>query len=563
MFRKLKKIFFKKRSTKDLNPDEVFLDSRNLPQFDTFQLEGRIEKPISKGPVNFLFVFFLIIIFIFTGQLWRLQITSGENYAIRSENNRLRETIKFAERGLIYDRNGEVLAWNTANASSTDFSLRNYSELQGLSHVLGYVKYPAKDTSGFYYRQAIEGVSGVESYFNKSLSGVAGVEIIETNALGQIQWQNVVNKPQHGDALNLSIDADLQSKMYEYIGELAGRAGFLGGAGVIMDVESGEVIAMTSYPEFSSQVMTNGTDRARIASYNRDTNVPFLDKVTSGLYTPGSIVKPFMGVAVLEEKIISPTKEILSTGSLKVPNPYVPGTYTVFNDWKAHGYVDLRKAIAVSSDVYFYVVSGGFEDQKGIGIESIARYMKMFGFGVDMHDGFFKDKKGVVPTPAWKEANFDGDPWRIGNTYHTSIGQYGFQVTPIQAVRAVATLANDGVMVEPVIIKGATTIKNTLPLSVENIKVAKEGMHDSVEIGIAGALNLPYVSVAAKTGTAELGVSKQQVNSWITGFFPYENPRYAFAVVMEKGHRDNLTGSVFVMRSLFEWMNIYRQEYLK
>lgn len=560
----LKQLGFVKRPETEMYPDEIFLDAHNLPQFDTTQMEGRMEKPISRGPIWFLSAFMLCVACIFIYQLWNLQVVDGARYADRAENNRLQHTLVFAERGLVYDRNNVPLIWNIANASSTDYSLRKYTDLSGLSHILGYLKYPAKDKGGFYYREEMEGVSGVENYYNDILKGTNGVKIIETNAVGAVQSESIINPPVHGAVVNLSVDAELQSKLYEYIGDLAHRVGFLGGAGVIMDVHTGEVLAMTSYPEYSSQVMTDGTDRQTIASYNRDTNFPFLDKVTSGLYTPGSIVKPFMGVAILEEGVISPTKQILSTGSLKLENPYVPGTYTVFNDWKAHGYVDLRRALAVSSDVYFYAVGGGFEDQKGIGIENIARYMKLFGFGEDITDGFFKDKKGVVPTPAWKEANFDGEPWRIGNTYHTAIGQYGFQVTPIQAVRAIAALANDGWIVEPTILASSTqVVRHKVPVNAGNIEIVKEGMRDGVTEGIATALNVPYVTVAAKTGTAELGITKQQVNSWITGFFPYENPKYAFAVVMEKGHRDNLTGSVFVMRNLLDWMRDNRSEYFK
>ena len=160
---------------------------------------------------------------------------------------------------------------------------------------------------------------------------------------------------------------------------------------------------------------------------------------------------------------------------------------------------------------------------------------------------------------------FSGDPWRIGDTYNTAIGQYGFQVTPIQMARAVAGIANNGRLVTPKIdINTKTKIENiSINIDQDYIDVVKEGMRLSVTDGIASGIFLPYVNVAAKTGTAELGSSKKLVNSWITGFFPYDNPRYSFAVVMERGPRSNLIGALFVMRNLFEWMSLEVPEYLK
>ena len=132
--------------------------------------------------------------------------------------------------------------------------------------------------------------------------------------------------------------------------------------------------------------------------------------------SPGSIVKPYVAIAALEEKVIDPEKEILSTGSISVPNPYDPTRKTVFMDWKAHGLVDMRRAIAVSSNVYFYEVGGGFEGQPGLGIARLNKYFRMFGLGKSVDGGLFDGPAGTVPSPEWKERVFPGDPWRIGDT---------------------------------------------------------------------------------------------------------------------------------------------------
>lgn len=548
---------------KDIDPDEIFLDSENLPNFDVNQFEGRIEKPITTNTFFFVTVGFFLIFAAFFLRAYDLQINNGAYYLEKSENNRLKNTLIFSNRGIIYDRNDNKLAWNILN-NDADFPLRKYFEGSGLSHVIGYLKYPSKDSAGFYYSEEYTGMDGVEKYFSNILRGKNGLRIVEVDARGKIQSENVVRAAEDGKDLKLSLDAKLQSYMYDVIADLAQKVGFTGGAGVIMDVNTGEIITLTSYPEYDSQVLTDGKDRKTINQLLNNKNNPFLDRIIDGLYTPGSIVKPFMSIAALSEKIIDPNKKILSTGSISIPNIYDPEHPSVFKDWKVHGWVDMRHAIAVSSDVYFYEVGGGYEDQKGLGITLIDEYMKMFGFGQSLSGGFFNGKSGVVPDPEWKAKNFDGEKWNIGNTYHTSIGQYGFQVSPIQVVRAIASIANNGILIEPSILKGGNPEKSIqLDVNPDYFRIVREGMKLAVEEGSASGLNVGYIELGGKTGTAELGSKKQFVNSWITGFFPYDYPKYAFTVIMEKGPVSNTIGGVYVMRQVLDWMYLNSSEYLK
>ncbi len=564
-FSKRIKRFFKsffRRTSGEIFPDEIFLDAHNLPQFNTHQFEGRLEKPLSRQAFVLLGFIFAIILGAFGIKLWSLQIGQGTAFAQKSENNRLDRTIIFSDRGVIYDRNEVALAWNEVNPKNPDFSIRKYITEPGISSVLGFLKYPTKDTSGFYYQNFIA-KDGVEKIFDDRLKGTVGTRLVEVDAHNAVQTENVLNLPVAGENIKLSIDSRIQHILYDKIAALANDKGFQGGAGVIMDVRTGEVVAKVSYPEYSSNVMTDGVDSAAISGFLSDQKNPFLDRTVDGLYTPGSIMKPFMALAALEENIISPDKQIESTGSLSIPNPYQPGVFTVFKDWKAHGWVDMRDAIAVSSDVYFYEVGGGFKGQKGLGISAIDRYMSMFGFGKALTTPFFEGKAGTIPTPTWKAEHFNGEVWTLGNTYHTSIGQYGFQISPIQAVRAVSAIATGGTIHEPTIIKDETTEITQIPLDPAHFQIVREGMRQGVTSGISIALNVPYVYVASKTGTAELGALKQQINSWDVGFFPYENPHYAFAVIMERGPVTNLTGAIFVMRGVFDWMHENAPEYLK
>lgn len=564
---KIKKIFGKYRRGRgrksEIEPDEIFLDSSNLPKFDTHQFEGRIVSPISKRNITLLSIFFIIGFITLSSKAWNLQITEGAKYLKRSENNRLRHVTLFSPRGVVYDRNGKDIAWNIFGEDK-EFALRKYTDLPGFSHILGYVKYPAKDSSGFYYNEDYIGKTGVEKFFNSELSGEHGLKIIETNALGKVESESVIRPPKEGGSLTLSIDAGVQNKLYEAIEGLSQRAGFSGGAGVIMDARNGEVLAMANYPEYSSQIMTDGSDNAVIQSYLEDANKPFLNRVVDGLYTPGSIVKPIVALGALTEKIISPSDTILSGGSITVPNIYDPSKPSVFTETRAHGYVDMRKAIAESSNVYFYEVGGGYENQKGLGISNIEKYMRMFGFGSDFPEGFFQGKTGIVPNPEWKKETFGDSNWRIGDTYNTSIGQYGFQITPMQAVRAVSAIANGGKILNPsIVLNPSGADAKQVQIKSEDFHVVREGMRGAVQYGTAVGLNIPQVEVAAKTGTAELGSSKKFVNSWVIGFFPYENPKYAFAVLMERGPSVNLIGGLFVMRELLDWMSVNTPQYLE
>ncbi len=560
-----KRMFKRGRNqNREIDPDEIFLDSSNLPEFDTSQFEGRMEKPIPRKVLFILGAFFFLISVLFLYKVGKLQIVQGEKYAKTSMQNHLRNTLIFAHRGAILDRNAVLLAGNIPGDSDENFLGRKYSDILGMSHIIGYIKYPKKDSSGFYYTKELKGYDGVEKQYDADLSGENGLKIVETNALGALQSESVIRPPQDGKNLTLTIDSRVQSKFFELIGEVATDLSFQGGAGVIMDITDGGVLALASYPEYKSSVMTEGDDGDTIKKYLTDKRTPFLDRIISGAYTPGSIVKPFMATGALNEKVITSEKQILSTGSISIPNPYNPKEKSVFLDWRPQGWVDIRKAIAVSSNVFFYEVGGGFENQKGLGITNIEKYARLYGLGEKTGIDLPGEVSGVIPNPSWKALNFDGDAWRVGDTYHTVIGQYGFQVTPLQMVRGIAAIANFGKLITPhVVVDDKDVFPRDLKIPRDVLKVVQEGMRQTVTLGTAPGLKFEDVHVAAKTGTAQVGISKQRINSWVVGFFPYENPRFAFTLMMETGPNDSEVGAVRVMRQMIDWMRVYTPEYMK
>lgn len=546
----------KSASSHEIAPEDVFLDSQNLSQLNIEQMEGHLERPLGKH-VFYMFVGLIIIIIGgFTYRLFAMQVTEAESYKEKADKNHLRSTPIFALRGTITDRNGVLLAWNEAPATTTlEIPKRSYIEEEGFSHVLGYVSYPKKDKGGIFWQEEYIGKDGIEKQYQLLLQGVAGEKVIGVNAMQKIETENTVVDPVHGQNIKLTIDKDVQAKLYERMEALAKRVGFVAGAGVIMDVYTGEVLALVSYPEYDNNLITNAVtlaEKSQVSSDLLDKKQVFLNRAVSGLFTPGSTVKPFIAYAALVEGVITPEKQILSTGALVIKNKY-GGPDTIFKDWKVHGWTNMQKAIAQSSDEYFYQIGGGYEGQKGLGIARIDEYTKMFGFDTETGIDLPGENNGVIPTPEWKQKVF-GEDWLVGNTYHTSIGQYGFQMTPLELIRGVAAIANGGILVTPHIKQGLETTQTDLQLDQNALSVIRDGMRHAVTDATVKALDIPGVKVAGKSGTAELGVKKDLVNSWISGYFPYEDPKYAFVVIMEKGSVHNLQGAVFAMRETLEWM---------
>lgn len=552
---------FRKRKIKNLEiyPDEIFMDSKNIPAFDIYRFEGKLEKPISKNSFLSISIVFIIIGIFFLTKLFSLQILDGKIYAERSENNRLRIVLIQPNRGIIYDRKGERLAWNGNDS-------RLYADLRGLSHVLGYVGLPSeqdlKDKNVSY--EAIIGKEAIEKKYQEILGGKPGFKILEMDAENNIVSESTQTAPTDGENINLAIDSKLQSRFFEIMESVIKERGFQGGAGMVIDINNGEVLSCVSYPEYNSEILSKGEPKEKINDFIQDENKPFLNRTISGLYAPGSSIKPLIALAALNEGIILPQKQIYSAGSISLPNPFFPDKKNIFHDWKAHGWVDMRRAIAVSSDVYFYEIGGGFEEVKGLGINKIEDYAKRFGLGIETGIDLIGEEKGFIPNPEWKTRDPNDPIWRIGDTYNISIGQGAFQVTPLQMAVLAATIANDGKIIKPSLIsKGEENLVfRTVNIPKDYFKVVKEGMRMAVLEGTAAGINVPFVDIAAKTGTAELGPAKTHVNSWIIGFFPYEKPRFAFSIVLEKGSAQNLIGATFVARQLFEWMSVYTPEYL-
>ena len=557
-------MFGRKKYDHKIYPDEIFLDSKNISGFDTSQFEGRLEKPIGKKTFIYMGALIGFLGLFFVSRIFFLQIFEGEKFTARSERNSFKKENIIPLRGAINDINEAPLVWNGEEG-------RMYADIPGLGHIMGYTGLPSKED--FKKKPDIPsenmvGKDGIEGKYDEILRGILGVKLTERDSQGNPVSESVQVLPQNGQNLTLTIDSKVQSYLYTAMESVARERNFEGGAAVVMDVSDGNILAMANVPEYSSKVLSEGGPASLINGYINDKNKPFLNRTISGLYAPGSVVKPFVALAALNEGLISPEKKIFSAGQISIPNPFFPDKKSIFKDWKAHGWVDMRHALAVSSDVYFYEIGGGFEDIKGLGINKIYEYAQKFGLGRKTGIDLEGEAKGTVPNPQVKEKNNPADPlWRVGDTYISAIGQGYFLTTPIEMAVYASSIANNGKIVVPRLVKNENFYlevpqKNT-GIPEEYFKIIKEGMRMAVTEGTAQGLSYPDLKIAAKTGTAEVGGKKNFSHSWIIGFYPYENPKYAFAAVLEKGPAGNTIGAPFAMKQFFDWLKLYHPEYVR
>ena len=379
----------------------------------------------------------------------------------------------------------------------------------------------------------------------------------------------MVIPPEPGKNLVTTIDAGIQSSLYHAIKDHAETNGFEGGAGIIMNIKTGELIAMTSYPEFDANILSEGKNKELIQKYALDSRKFFLNRAINGLYTPGSTVKPYLAIGALQEGIITPQTTVYSVGQVEIPNRYDPSNPQIFRDWKkgGHGTTNVYTAIAESVNTFFYAIGGGYKDQVGLGISRIDKYVEKFGIGEPTGFALENDKRGTVPSPEWKLKHFTDGAWRLGDTYNSAIGQFGFQVSVLQMARAVGAIGNSGILITPHI-ELDQTIKDSEKKAVtgideKNYVIMRDAMRQTVVRGTAMTLNVPYVQISAKTGTAQTGKGNRSMNSWSTGFFPSDNPTYAYAIVMENAPSTNEAGASRAMRVVFDWIQNNEPEFFQ
>lgn len=419
-----------------------------------------------------------------------------------------------------------------------------------LTHILGYVgRVTAEEASGANGLFALDvvGRDGIEAYYDSDLRGEAGRKLIEIDARGFFRRDRLLVPPRAGRILRLTIDAELQKAAYEVFSRFAADAGAAAGAVVGIDPRNGAVRVLFSYPSFDANLFTATPDNAKIKRILSDARFPLLNRAISSTYPSGSTIKPIIASAALEEKVIDEKRKILDEGFISISDPYHPGQKTIFRGVKPLGWVDMRHALANSSNIYFYTVGGGYKDIAGLGIARIKRYANLFGLGAKLGIDVPGEASGSMPDAEWKKEHVKNDPlWRLGDTYNASIGQGYVRVTPLQLTSAIAAIANGGTLWKPYVADALLNadkniVQETRPAAIRRIPVSsgtfravREGMRLSVQDGLAAFLGDLPIQSAAKSGTAEVG-ERNKTHAWFTVFAPYENPEIILTVFVEKG----------------------------
>ena len=447
-------------------------------------------------------------------------------------------------------------------------TIRNYVMGQMFSHVLGYTGKISKDefNDAVNYTVADDiGKTGLEKFYETQLRGTPGkLEVIRT-ATGVAKSDRVISQPRAGYSLVLHIDADLQKITYEALAKSIKNIGSKRGAAVALDPRTGAILALVSYPSYDNNIFSQGVSKADFNTLISDPNQPFFNRAIAAKYSTGSTVKPFLASGALQENLISPTKIINDPGYIIVHSQNDPEVTYKFAGVVPHGDVDMREAIAVSSNIYFYTIGGGYGDQKGLGPSGIKKYLDLYGWeqktGIDLPGEF----KGFVPSPGWKKQT-KNENWWDGDTYNLSIGQSDLQATPLQVAVAYGAIANGGTLYQPQIVEkiisssDASVIQEFGPkiinqgfIDFKNLQVVREGMLDGVQKDYGSSVmlrDLP-VKVAGKTGTVETNKSGVY-NTWSANFAPYDNPEIVFLATIE-GVQGLRSATLPVSHDVLEW----------
>lgn len=399
------------------------------------------------------------------------------------------------------------------------------------------------------------GKTGLEKSYEKEIKGIHGANQVETDSMGKIKRTIGVINPVAGNDLVLNIDEGLQKKIYDSLNAILDEAETKTAAAVAINPQNGGVLAMVSLPSYDNNLFAKGITNDEFQSIINNKSLPLLNRVISGEYPPGSTLKPAVALAALTEGVISQDTTVNdSSGAIYV------GSWR-FGDWKTHGVVDVRKAIAESCDVFFYAVGGGYGNISGLGMSKMKKYENMFGFGNPTGIDLAGESSGFIPDEEWK-LNKLGEKWYIGNSYHASIGQGYITATPIQLANYTASIANGGTLYSPKIVNrirgndgdeklfNPEIIRNNF-VDPEILKIIKESMRLTVTSGTAQMLNNLPIPIAGKTGTAEFGI-EGKTHSWFISFAPYDNPEIAMVVLVEGGGEGHST-ALPVTREVLKW----------
>ena len=452
--------------------------------------------------------------------------------------------------------------------------LRDYHYGELAAHTLGYLGEINKDKlmkgEPGYRMGDIVGKEGIEYLFEQDMQGKKGYKEVEVDVSGRELAVLRKSPPQSGNHLQLTLDLRIQL-MVEQLMTGTEEAPIYGSA-VVIKVQTGEILAMTSKPAFDPNLFSAGISNAEWRKLLFNTEHPLQNKAIDGQYPPGSVYKIIAAYAALEEEAVNPEDTVFCPGYYRLGRG-------VYRCWRrgGHGDMDLHDALVQSCDVYFYTV--GYK----LGIDTLARYAKMLGMGSLTRVNLIGEKPGLVPTKEWK-LKARGEEWLAGETISASIGQGFNLVTPLQQARLLATVANGGILLKPYLVrqikdKDGRVVKEIFP-SIEKRLESRPDTLSLIQKGLFGVVNekrgtgwrarSKEITVAGKTGTAQVvrlkkgpkseddeEISyKHRDHAWFAGYAPYENPEIAVAVIVEHGGHGG-SAAAPIVRQIIDTYNKY------
>ncbi len=525
----------------------------------------------------------VILFFVIFLRLFHLQIVQGNSNRELADGNRIQVKIIHAPRGVIYDRNGKILAANSPAFRLNDpaavghktrlvsreqavewevkndprfpdlevDNVRNYSLGEQFAHVVGFMgeisDEQLKKEEFKYYKAGDQiGQFGLEAQYEKILRGVDGGEIIEVDSKGRKIRSLRFEPPKPGHNLYLSIDAELQVKLFQVTKEVLLQVGSCCGAAVAEDPSNGKILALVSFPSFDPNIFSReDTDNVINEIFSR-LDSPILNRAISGTYPPGSTFKIVSALAALSSGKINANTTFEDNGVMYLDQYRFTNWY--FNQYgKVEGAVNLVKALQRSNDTYFYKAA------QIIGQDLLADWARKLHLGAKLGIDLPGEETGLIPDNDWKQKVYK-EVWYPGDTLHMAIGQGFVLTTPLQILGATSYIAADGVFYEPQLLlssKPRVLADNLLPK--DRIELIKAGLKlVPKEGGTAWPFFAFPIPTAGKTGTAEYGDPKNRTHAWYTSFAPADDPKLALTVLVEGGGEGSSVAAP-IAKEVYRW----------